>query len=96
MSNGNGSYNISMKAHMRAYDALPPKAREAVRNAKTNWVCTGYLKLWNGGKLSPKGIAARVGHDDEWLMRDSRQSTRLVYGANHPESLAPTIRKRRK
>jgi len=86
-----GSYYTTTKAMMKAYDKLPPAARQAFANSIENWVPQPLLTRYRRGWLKTGSECADlVNHWDlRELAKREEQRRRAVgpYKGNVPEKL---------
>jgi Family of unknown function (DUF6525) len=50
MSNSKGNHYCTPESDMRAYDKLPPTARQALQQAAFDWAAGPLLRRWNNAR----------------------------------------------
>lgn len=88
-SNGGRKYQTTTANVMRAFDKLPPEARQALANAVGNWVPQPYLTMHRRHEKDALGIASWISVMDRVeLAEREHQRSRAIgpYKGNVPDA----------
>lgn len=79
MGNSRGSSRETRT--LQIYDRLHPVIRAALQNARFDWACGSFRRMYERSDKSPKEIVKYI----EKLDRDhARKQARRVWGPDHP------------